>query len=424
MAIKKIYGKLNERPLLKSAAMLVSAGIIAQIISFVCSLATARLYDPSDFGVLSFFMSLAGLITMFASGRYDLAIVVEKEEREIIHLVRLCRNLLLFFSVLATVICTFIYFFQDSFNIDAEYARWLPFLGVAVFSSGFSHVLYMYFTRHQQFKLLSASRIIESLALNGITIALFFTGRWGLLLGFLAGQFAVVIYFLILFHRRRNEKPTGKLRDTAMKYGDFPRYNVLQGVLDMFQAQSVVLLGSIWFHPVIIGLYAFANRLLQVPMGLVVRPISHLFFAQASEMHRNQQPIYPLVKKTMLNAFLLSLPVFIVLAIAGPWIFSFLFGAKWEVSGHLARILCGWMLVDLVRAPIAQVPVIIGKQRVMLKWTIAGFIISATSVVIGSYFFYDRLNEAFLIIVAGQIIHCLLILFICVKLAKAQSHGG
>ncbi|MFI5203078.1 MAG: oligosaccharide flippase family protein [Flavobacteriales bacterium] len=423
MSVKKITNKLNQRPLLKSAAMLVSAGIIAQIITFLCTLATARLYDPSDFGVLSFFMSLAGLITIFAAGRYDLAIVVEKEEREIVHLVRLCRNLLLFFSLLATLVCTAIYLFQDVFHIKTEYARWLPFLGLAIFSSGFSHVLYMYFTRHQQFKILSASRIIESIALNGITVGLFFTGRWGLLLGYLAGQFAVVIYFLVLFHRRRSEKPIGKLRNTAMKYIDFPRYNVLQGVLDIFQSQSVVLLGSIWFHPLIIGLYALANRLLQVPMGLVVRPISHLFFAQASELHRNNQPIYPLVKKTMRNAFLLSLPVFVVLAIGGPWIFSFLFGAKWEVSGQLARILCAWMLVDLVRAPIAQVPVILGKQRVMLKWTLVGFVISAASVILGSYFFHDKLNEAFLIITGGQIIHCLLVLTICVKLAKAQSHG-
>lgn len=407
----------------RQVLMLVTGAGLGQVISFAASLVTSRLFDPYEFGILAFFNSLIGIVGVFATGKYDLGIVVVKNEEDVDKLIRLCRRILFIFSFLLTVLGLVLWMYSEKFHLDKGYVEWLPFSGLAVFLSGYAHVLYMFYTRVKGFKVLTYARIIESVFLNGFTIIFWYTGAWALLIGLLMAQAAAIFYYSKKIREFERTK-AGKIdfRSVAKEYSEFPKYNILLGFLDMYQSQSVVLLGSLWFQSTILGLYGFSLRLLQVPLWLVIRPVSHVFFSRASELSREGKPILPLVSKTILISFLLATPFFLILFFFGPVLFAFFFGEKWRAAGELSSLLSFWMILDLVRAPIAQIPVVIGKQQMLLYWTVAGSVISTLAVIYAGMFYFDNMKVAFAIITAAQSFYCLLVIFICFILAKKSDY--
>lgn len=409
----------------RQVLLLATGAGLGQAISFFASLITSRLFTPYEFGILGFFGSVIGVLGVFATGKYDLGIVVVKKEEDVDKLIRLCRRLLFIFGIILTVIGAFLHLFCQELNLNETYVAWMPFSGLAVFLTGYSHVLYMFYTRVKGFKVLTVARILESIALNGLTIAFWFIGSWALLIGLLSAQLIAIIYYTIKI-KNYDKTSAGKFSysEIAKEHIDFPKYNIFLGFLDMYQSQNVILLGTIWFNTAIIGWYAFSMRLLQVPLWLVVRPISHVFFSKASENHRNGEKILPLVKKTILTSLLLAFPFFIVLLIFGPSLFAFFFGEQWRESGLISSILSFWMLLDLVRAPIAQIPVVIGKQKVLLFWTIFGTILSTIAVIMAGVFYSDDLVIAFSIVTFAQCMYSLSVIFVTYSLAKKHDYAS
>lgn len=407
----------------RQVLMLVTGAGLGQVISFAASLVTSRLFDPYEFGILAFFNSIIGIVGVFATGKYDLGIVVVKNEEDVDKLIRLCRRILIFFSIGLTIIGVFVWLFSNQLTINKDYAEWLPFTGLTVFLSGYAHVLYMFYTRVKGFKVLTFARVLESLALNGFTIVFWFIGAWSLLIGLMMAQFVAILYYSKKIDEYERTK-SGKIdfKSLAKEHAEFPKYNIFLGFLDMYQSQNVVLLGSIWFKGNIIGWYGFTMRLLQVPLWLVIRPVSHVFFSRASELNREGKSILPLVSKTIVTSLFLAAPFFLVLFFFGPILFAFFFGEPWRQAGHLASLLSFWMMLDLVRAPIAQIPVVIGKQRVMLVWTIIGTLISTAAVCYAGIYYNNDMMRAFTIITIAQSFYCLLVILICFILAKKSDH--
>jgi O-antigen/teichoic acid export membrane protein len=271
----------------------------------------------------------------------------------------------------------------------------------------------MFYTRLKKFNVLTTTRILESFTLNGITILFWFSGSWGLLTGFLVAQSVSILFFSIKLRKiYREYDSVVSLFEIAKENLHYPKYNIIIGIIDMMQTQNFVLLGSAWFQTAVIGLYSFAMRLLQVPLWLIIRPVANVFFSKASENMRNNEPVLPLVRKTIGSSFLLSLPFFAVLYFFGATLFALFFGEKWRDSGEIASILSLWMILDLVRTPISQIPIVLGKQKQMLFWTIFGTCISTSSIIIAGMYKPNNIQTSFSIITVGQCCYSLTIIVV------------
>jgi lipopolysaccharide exporter len=423
--------------MMKNVAILMSGTIIAQVISFLASMVLSRLYSPDDFGVLVTFTAIAGFIAVFATGKYDLAIVTTKKEEHVIRLIRLCFFLVLLTGFIVQIIGAAFYFFPDLIGDSSEavrkyfpilpvmpekYSNWNLFFGPAIFLFCMVHVYWMHLTRIKKFKELSAARIMEAVFNNGMAIGFYFTGAAGLLVGYFSAQ---VVMFGYLHSKSSRIIPGFSLfssgserKEIAKEYKEFPRVNIFQGLIDHFQMQGVILIGSTYFVNSVMGFYSMSMRVLQVPMWLIIRPLSHAFFSEASELHRNGKSLLPVTKKMLLRSALLGIPMVLVLVLFGPALFVFFFGEEWRASGELARILSFWIYVDFLRAPISQVPMILGRQRLLLAFSIAGLIIMFAAILIAGNYYSNDLLTAFKIITAGQIVYSILVIFISVLTAK------
>ena len=409
----------------KNIFALSAGSVAAQVINFFLTTFLTRIYSPLDFGLLTIYISVSSLIGVFSTGRFDVAVVIAKSREEGKSLVRLCFFIVLIFSLLSFIVVVIFKPLIQHHLEHPEIITWFYFLPLTLFFTSASQVFWMWNVREKKFKDLSVLRMIETISNGGFSILLQSLGAIGLMFGTLLSQLASSLYLglKIIFRDKFNPFLFRKkdLQQHASAYSEFPKFNALQGFADMFLITGIVVVGSNYFSVYIMGLYALCMRVLQLPMGLIVKPIAHVFFAEASEIHRRNESFSKLTTQTVLRTALFSSVIPIVLFIAGPFLFALIFGEKWRESGVYAQILSVWIFLDMIKAPIAQIPAIVGKQKLVLFWTLLTSTILFLVIAGSGYFFHDHPRKAFVAITAYQCIQTVFFILLFINLSKKKN---
>jgi O-antigen/teichoic acid export membrane protein len=359
---------------------------------------------------------------VFSAGKYDVAIVVAKDREQGVSLVQLCFLITSLFSLLSLIVIVLFKSLIITHLDHPEIYNWFYFIPLTLFFTSATQTIWMWNVREKNFKDLSVIRFIETIFNGGASVVLNFLGAIGLLFGTILSQMASSVYLMVKLFKREKVNPfhfeNDRLKKDALQYSEFPRFNILQGFTDMLLITGIVVVGSNFFSVYVIGIYSLCMRVLQLPMGLVVKPIAHVFFAEASEKHRSGEDFYELTKKTVQRTALFASVIPIALSIAGPFLFSLVFGQSWRESGVYAQILSLWIFLDLIKAPIAQIPAIVGKQKEVLYRTI---LVTTTLLLViagAGYFEHDHPRKAFFIIALFQCVQTLFFIFYFLRLSK------
>ena len=417
--------RILRNSLLKGVLILLSGAAIAQVISFAASILLARIYQPEDFGLLAVFTSAAGILSLIASGRYELGFMITDDNKEIKSILSLIYFLVIAFSIAISIVCLAVFAFYGALPDFNSIKTWNLILGLSVLFSTLGQVFNVYLIREKRYSILSKFRIAESTVNNGLAIAFYSLGPIGLLISYVCSQ--AVIFFGLQHISLKKLNPfkfqfdKKGLKETAQEHVKYPKYNILQGLIDAFQLQGVLLTGSMFLSLTAVGFYSYAMRILQVPVWLVVRPMSQVFMSESSELFRKNMSFYPLALKVLSRSFLLGIPVVTVLLVWGPDLFSLLFGEKWQGAGDLARILSFWILTDFVRAPLSQIPIILGKQGVLLKASLIGSIIILLFIILLGNSLSDEYLKFFSFLSFIQILYNCFIIYLCLNQAKQHQ---
>ena len=76
--------------MLRGILAVLSGAIVSQAIGIGALPLLARLYSPEAFGALQIYMSAIGVLMMFTTLRYEVAILLPEDRTELAHLVWLC----------------------------------------------------------------------------------------------------------------------------------------------------------------------------------------------------------------------------------------------------------------------------------------------------------------------------------------------
>jgi len=406
---------------------LSSFSVIAQVINFFLTIVLTRIYSPSDFGLLTIFISVVSFIGVFSACKYDVALVVAKTREQGISLLRLSFFITFLFSILSLLVVIIFKSYIKHYLEHPEIITWFYYTPLFLFFSSATQIFWMWNVREKKFKDISILRVLETSSNGGFSIILQSFGAIGLMIGSLASQIVSSLYLGIRVFFRDKFNPflfiKNDLKENAIAYSEFPKFNILQGLADMFIITGIVLVGSRYFSIYTMGLYALCMRVLQLPMGLIIRPIAHVFFAEASEIYRNGKDFYHLARKTVLRTALFASVIPITLFIAGPFLFSLVFGAQWRESGLLAQILSVWIFLDMIKAPIAQIPAIIGKQKEVLFWTIGVSSILLAVIAASGHYLHNTPHIAFIAIAGYQCIQTVFFIFLFLKLSRKKLPG-
>ena len=381
--------KLLQSEFLKNVITLMSGTAIAQAIPVLISPILSRLYTPDDFGVLALFMSIAAVISVIATGRYELAIMLPKKKRDAYNVLALS---LLFTFVVSVFTFILVVIFKKPVAIFFEepgIEPWLYFLPIVVLFAGMYQTFNYWSTRHKTFKRNAAGRVSQSTVMSATNLGMGVAkaGSSGLILGYILGQVvaALVLGWQTLIHLKqiRKEITRKEIIENAKKYKNFLKINTPHAFLDSLQNNGIIYLIMFFFSKLILGSYSFAFRILKAPVGLIGSAIYQVFYQKATKALKEGQQMQPMVRRIYKNLFLIGFPVFFLLFLFAPPVFTFIFGEEWKISGEIAQILMPWLFLNFIANPVSCIAIIMNKQREAMFITFADITFKGIAIVIG-----------------------------------------
>jgi O-antigen/teichoic acid export membrane protein len=185
--------KLLENNIVKNFMVLLSGAVIAQALPALFSPIISRIYSPSDFANFAYWSSIANTVAVVSTLRYELAIVLPKNNEDAKQILKGSMLLSLITSVLTFLFCIIFITKNDYSNFSSLFFSFL--IASYVLVVGINQSISYWLIRHQQFKKTSLNKVIQSVSLVVITLLFgFFTIGGGLIYAYLIGGACLCIF--------------------------------------------------------------------------------------------------------------------------------------------------------------------------------------------------------------------------------------
>lgn len=373
----------DQHPVARSVAVLVTGTAVGQFVAFAVSPILARLYGPHAFGALGVFTALVTVVSVAATGRYELGVVIPRDDDEAGALVAAAAVLSAAVSLLLLVTLVVVGDTVARLSGIGEYAQvlwWAPF---AVFVTGTGQALSFWTTREKRFSDLSAIRFVQAVATASVQVIASSLAAVGLAVGASLGQ-AVATFAMLLRSGPRVVLSRQRIQSVAKQYGELPRFGAPQAILNALSQNAPALALGYFYDAKIVGLYVLAQRLLMAPVTLVSQSLRQVLMQRTSEVRNSGGDLRALVVRwTSLLAVGALVPSIAVLA-WGPQLFRFIMGEAWGDSGSYARWLMVWLFFLFINTPSTVAMQVLRKQKELLAYDVALLVARLTAISAGA----------------------------------------
>lgn len=357
---------------------------LAQIVTAVCAPIITRLYSPEDYGIVTVFSSILGLMS-FGALQYEHSIPIADDEDSALNVLIMCFLVLVSLSIMVLVVfLLWGRWILDRMNGDSM----LPFMylvPIGFFLSGSYTVLKSWAFRSRSYKTISRTTVTQSVLGNSFKILAGFMGLGplGLIIGAIMGQSGgIVSLSRPLWKKKRAIRETvsvSKMKECAKRYKDFPLFSAPNTLVGSLKNQLPVLYLTGAYEGAIVGFFGLALAIIKVPLQLIGQSVGNVFFAEAAHIGRsNPLRLQRLSSKLIKRLALIGIIPLAALLLFGPDLFEFVFGSQWREAGVYARIISVMAYFELVLNPVSRVFVVFEKQRMIL--IINGFRASLISI--------------------------------------------
>jgi O-antigen/teichoic acid export membrane protein len=386
---RPIVDRSKAKGYIRNIITLMAGTGLSQVIPLVLSPVLTRIYSPDDFGVLAIFSSIAAVAGVAVTGRYELAIIIPKKDTDSIHMLALS---ILLSCLGGCGLMLGIIFLYDKFvrlsavNQIGEWLYWVPLSTVLI---GVYTSLNYWNNRKSLYTRLALSRVVQTVGgiITQILLGLFQTGPGGLVLGQLAGQFAVASTLGRSTLKENKEKINQirwrRMRNLSIVYKKFPLYLILAHGFHSASGHLPTILLSGFANAATVGNFALIQRIIGSPSVVLATAIGDVFRQEASQAYTKKNGCKKIYTNTLKRLFLVSLFPFFIFYAMGPKLIVLLFGVKWESAGQYAKILAPMFFLQFVTKPLSSMFMIAGKQKHELYWQLVLFVSSAGAFIFG-----------------------------------------
>ena len=169
----------------------------------------------------------------------------------------------------------------------------------------------------------------------------------------------------------------GTPKNIFIKYRLYLQYNTPSMLLINGTTWIPVLIISAYFSPAAAGLYAIANRVVNIPVAALGNAISKTYMRKVAEDHAdNHIEKIQIYTKQLINVlFPLLLIPFSLLSVVGEPLFSIVLGDKWNDAGILASALSYLAMTTLLTQTFGGLFDVMSRQKMRLYFHICNFIV-------------------------------------------------
>lgn len=423
---------LIEKPFVRNVITLATGTAAAQAITLAFTPIITRLYGAEAFGTQGIFMSMAGALSMIAALTYPLAIILPKTDENARTLTRVSIHTGLVVALITTLV---LWLFGSAILriMNAEpIEKYIFLIPTFMLLTVFTDILNKWLIRKRAFKVCAKSSVYQAAALNIIktTTAFIQPTSSALIIANTVGK-AIQVGLLFLGFKKckdnRDEKENNNisedkltLLETAKFYGDFPLLRAPQVLLSTAAQTIPVIMLAALFGPTSVAYYALANSVLAMPVGLIADSVIQVFYPKANEAHHKGQPLQKLIFKTTIGMALVGFFPFLIIAIYGPSLFEFVFGAGWNNAGIYAQLLSAWVYLGFISRPAITAIAILNIQKSFLLFEIISTAAKFIVLLLGNYFLGTDTGTIAVFSAAGALSYVFLIIWVLIA-AKSQQ---
>lgn len=365
------------------SSLLLSGSLIAQLVAFALYPVITRLYTPGQFGEFSVFLSITGILTILATGRFEYALMLPKDETEAKALKTIGLRWCIRFSALCFVVCLGLGFFK-SLRIPGLYL-----IGIYVFLSGTIQIFTLYRNRLKQYKKLAQVSVVQNATSSGSKVLLGFAGFqnvglfWGSILGQMVSLWVISRTFIsgALLHRSANHK------EILGKYSAFPKYRMVQALINSLSSNLPIFFITIYFSSKEAGYFSLILGLGYKVITLVSSALYQVLYRRFTDEKNNHQPLLPLFGKYLLILATISIVPAVPVFIFSKSLISLFFGPDWTEAAVYMQIMIPWLVLVFIGSPFAFIPDVFSKQREIFIFDTIHLLLRIMGLYLGLFYF-------------------------------------
>jgi O-antigen/teichoic acid export membrane protein len=370
------FRSLRANTFLRNASVLSSGSALGHVFTLAAGPLLTRLYGPGEFGALGLFTSFISIVGVAITLQYEISIPVAGSEAEAAYLTFGSLALAVPMSLLAGILLWAL-IRTNSLGFGALPHAAPLLLGLTLASIGFFAALRYWSLRESQFRTIAQGTLVQSAARAVLQAGLGFAGlhSLGLLLGESLGRSVGMSKMLRsawpALRRTGSQFQWSAMREALWRHRKFPMYSFPSSFLDaVFLALPLPLLIRM-FGVSTGGYYSVVWKAITVPSVLITVAVADTFHGQLAECVRNTpEKAGGLFKSLSLGLLFAGLLPAMLLRFFGPPMFSWIFGARWALSGVMAAIIAPWYLAQFVVSPLSRVVVVLSGQELKLVWDV------------------------------------------------------
>ncbi len=379
----------SKRPFFKKDGLVKNIGVLAggtamaQLITFVATIYLTRVYLPEDFGMLSLLTSIVSLLAPVSSMRYNKAIILAENKKELKALLHLCSTINLSLFFILCVIAVVFWALSGILQIE-RYCSLLWLLPLAVVLFGFTNIFQSYNEKISRFKL--ASTVAFSEASSKSLLQYFLHNifpKIGLLLGYvgaLALNFFIYITTYVRTRNTENRIEKAALKAVAKKYNKFPKYFTLSNIIDSAAQNICSYVFPIFFTLEALGNFSIAFKIVRLPAMLIGMATRRVYYPKAADLFKKDpKSFFALYRKFTKTLFIIAVVPVILIELYIPDIFRLFFDQNWEPSIPYAQLILVYVFVNFINSLAHENMLIFGLQKQFLVaeivWIICSFIL-------------------------------------------------
>ncbi|MEN6406739.1 MAG: oligosaccharide flippase family protein [Thermoguttaceae bacterium] len=387
------FSRIAQSHFFRNVLVLMTGTVLAQAINVAFVPVLSRLYDPATYGVFGVYLSIVSIVSCVASLRYDMALMLPKDDRDAAGLLWLCGIVTSGIAAISMVVCVCFGGQIGRLLQTPELTPWLWAAPISIFLIGIWQSLIFWATRRKKFHITSVSQVTRAAMGSGSQAAagLFGPSVLGLIFGMILGDACGSAVFSSQVLKRdwpliRGALSRSRLKRLLREYSDFPVYTAPQSLLNTVSAYVPSLLLAHYFGVAVVGYYTFGVRIVLLPANLVGNSLRSVLFQKATEVYHSGGDTYALFKKATLGLMgMAALPTLVIMLLA-PMLAAFILGEEWRTAGVYASWLVLWLAVGFCNVPAVLFGQIYRRQRMLFGVEVVLLVARVLAIVLGGIY--------------------------------------
>lgn len=402
-AIQKIRDKIlillnglrQEDSFTHNLAVTFSGNALAQIIGVAFTPFIARIYGPQSYGIFALFMAVVSNLSPLSTLQFPSGYVAAPNREEFFRIVKITFGVLF---VGSTFFFGVVFFWGQSLTSYFHVSElnpllfWMP---VYFLFMGLDHILLGWNICEKEFRRGAVAKLISVILSKNSAIFLgLYSGAnaSGLMLSNL------IVYpteSLVKLSKRIMSGLGGIIKRSTWKelhqtFLNFKGYAffVTPGLfVTNLSNQLPVYCFSIVFQESVVGFYALANSVVNMPLSVIVNSATTVFLQKAAEtMRTSNDDLKKLVLALYKRLFWIGLSGLVVLAFTSKWIFGLVFGEEWIQAGGIASFLCIGAIFSVPGNPLNVLYRLMDHEKTNFAINLVFLLIKFLGIGIGLYF--------------------------------------